>query len=268
MGVPYMGVGWLAIKKLQWTISCKLGFFRGGYLEDHPRYRKWLGLPPCISYETAIYKGNNHILSGLTITMVINHWTDTWDIPNTCSSVVNGRLFLRQASLGRAGLMMLMCWQKTGRVDLLKRKSFIRKKTWLFGPSKIEWDLPNGPLSVSCDRAIRYPGFFWVRETWVLLEISWIWVSIHTLRIHLPLLSKHQTLRSWHPETETASKQVTTWHPKPDIPRILRATYIFPVTFLSSILRFQPSKRSFCNQNKARLQPVRGYMYLDDRNRF
>ncbi len=35
-------------------------------------------------------------------------------------------------------------------------------KNWM-GPN------PNGPLS--CDRAIRYPGL--VRETWVLLEISW-----------------------------------------------------------------------------------------------
>ncbi len=25
-------------------------------------------------------------------------------------------------------------------------------------PSKIEWDLTNGPRSVSCDRAIRYSG--------------------------------------------------------------------------------------------------------------
>ena len=40
-------------------------------------------------------------------------------------------------------------------------------------PSKIEWDLPNGPRSGSCDRAIRFSGFFGVRETWVLLEISW-----------------------------------------------------------------------------------------------
>ena len=146
MGVPYMGVGWLAIKKLQWTISCKLGLFRGGYLEDHPRYRKWLGLPPFISHEKAIYKGNNHILSGLTITMVINHWTDTWDIPNTCSSVVNGRLFLRQASLGRAGLMMLMCWQKTGRVDLLKRKSFTRKKHDYLVHQKLNGTFPTDPF--------------------------------------------------------------------------------------------------------------------------
>ena len=27
---------------------------------------------------------------------------------------------------------------------------------------------PNGPCSVSCDGAIRYSGFFGVRETWVL----------------------------------------------------------------------------------------------------
>ena len=37
-------------------------------------------------------------------------------------------------------------------------------------PSKIEWDLTNGPRFVSCDRAIRDSGFFraWVRP----LEIS------------------------------------------------------------------------------------------------
>ena len=40
-------------------------------------------------------------------------------------------------------------------------------------PSKIKWDLTNGPRSVSCDRTIRYSGFFGVREKWVLLEISW-----------------------------------------------------------------------------------------------
>ena len=33
-------------------------------------------------------------------------------------------------------------------------------------PSKIEWDLTNGPLS--CDRAMRYSGFFGVRSGTVL----------------------------------------------------------------------------------------------------
>ena len=33
--------------------------------------------------------------------------------------------------------------------------------------------ITNGPRSVSCDPAIRYSGFFGVREKWVLLEISW-----------------------------------------------------------------------------------------------
>ncbi len=37
---------------------------------------------------------------------------------------------------------------------------------------------PNGPRSVSCDRAIRYSGFFGVREKWVLLEISWMVGSV------------------------------------------------------------------------------------------
>ena len=39
-------------------------------------------------------------------------------------------------------------------------------------PSKIEWDLTNGPRSVSCDRAIRYSGFRGPFQ-WVLLKISW-----------------------------------------------------------------------------------------------
>ena len=31
-------------------------------------------------------------------------------------------------------------------------------------PSKIEWDLTNGPRLVSCDQATRYAGFFGVRS--------------------------------------------------------------------------------------------------------
>ena len=37
--------------------------------------------------------------------------------------------------------------------------------TWVFkDPSKIKWDLTNGPRFVSCNRAIRYSGFFGVRS--------------------------------------------------------------------------------------------------------
>ncbi len=36
---------------------------------------------------------------------------------------------------------------------------------------RLNGTLPTDP-KVSCDRAIRYSGFFGVRETWVLLEIS------------------------------------------------------------------------------------------------
>ena len=42
---------------------------------------KWLGSPPFISHEKAIWKGNAQILRGLTITMVIIHWTKSWDDP-------------------------------------------------------------------------------------------------------------------------------------------------------------------------------------------
>ena len=42
-------------------------------------------------------------------------------------------------------------------------------------PSKIVagTESQRTPDQVSCDRAIRYSGFFGVRETWVRLEISW-----------------------------------------------------------------------------------------------
>ena len=49
---------------------------------------------------------------------------------------------------------------------------FVPSKNWR-GPN------PNGPYQVSCDRAIRYSGFFGVREKWVRpLEISWIGLSV------------------------------------------------------------------------------------------
>ena len=38
----------------------------------------------------------------------------------------------------------------------MHQKLFVPKSTTI--PSKIEWDLTNGPRSVSCDRAIRYSG--------------------------------------------------------------------------------------------------------------
>ena len=46
---------------------------------------------------------------------------------------------------------------------------------WFF-PSKLEWDrIPTDPVKSKLrDRAIRYSGFFGVREKWVRsLEISW-----------------------------------------------------------------------------------------------
>ena len=45
----------------------------------------------------------------------------------------------------------------------LGQKETVEKKARIF-PSKIEWDLTNGPYQVSCDRAIRYSGLFGVRS--------------------------------------------------------------------------------------------------------
>ena len=54
----------------------------GRCLEDHPRTCKWLGSPPCISHNKAIWKWNNRRNRGLMITMVMDHhWTNSWDDP-------------------------------------------------------------------------------------------------------------------------------------------------------------------------------------------
>ena len=45
----------------------------------------------------------------------------------------------------------------TANVHVSKEEK-IHKSTICIYPSKIEWDLSNGPLSVSCDRAMRYSG--------------------------------------------------------------------------------------------------------------
>ena len=48
---------------------------------------------------------------------------------------------------------------------------------------KLNGTLPTDPY-VSCDRAIRYSGFFGVRIQWVLLEISWKHISPNKPSIH------------------------------------------------------------------------------------
>ncbi len=58
-------------------------------------------------------------------------------------------------------------------LDSCSRTAPLKDMKQFFGenPSKIEWNLTNGPRSVSCDRAIRYSGLGVLQ--WVLLEISW-----------------------------------------------------------------------------------------------
>ena len=51
-----------------WVMRCGKGC-----LEDHPRYRKWLRSPPIYKPCRVPQPGNNPILRGLTITMVIKH---------------------------------------------------------------------------------------------------------------------------------------------------------------------------------------------------
>ena len=49
-------------------------------------------------------------------------------------------------------------WEKVKREDFLDGIGDMILSEINNGPSKIEWDLTNGPRSVSCDRAIRYSG--------------------------------------------------------------------------------------------------------------
>jgi len=50
------------------------------YLEDHPRTFMWLGWAPIYKpFGRPFGMGINPILRGLTISMVINHWTKSWD---------------------------------------------------------------------------------------------------------------------------------------------------------------------------------------------
>ena len=57
---------------------------------------------------------------------------------------------------------------------------------------------PNGPLSVSCDRATRISGGFGVRGPWVLLEISWIYTCLYTvIYIHREPIQTSGTPNDW-----------------------------------------------------------------------
>ena len=73
-------------------------------------------------------------------------------------------------------------------------------------PSKIEWDLTNGPTLVSCDRTIRYSGFFRGAFSgsvrWRFLGVAM--GSMKRLYIYLYILvdlcgkSIHQGKNRWH----------------------------------------------------------------------
>ena len=93
----------------------------------------------------------------------LNRWVSRISEPSTGSQILRGSDFY--------------CSAKTlhlfGRTKRLEFVTYLRLSQNKMFPSKIEWDLTNGPRSVSCDQAIRYSGFFGVRKQWGLLEISW-----------------------------------------------------------------------------------------------
>ena len=79
----------------------------------------------------------------------------------------------------------------------------VEQSVWLWFNQKLNGTKSQRtPDQVSCDRAMRYSGFFGVRGPWVLLEISWIgWRWIWTFRTcsgkgHLKVILAHIVLVS------------------------------------------------------------------------
>ena len=75
---------------------------------------------------------------------------------------------------------------------------------------EFEWDLTNGPRSVSCDRAIRYSGLG-VRETWVL----WVrLLGLHNFLSNLPGLLRRRggpkRVEFWNPAVWRTVRSLST----------------------------------------------------------
>ena len=60
-------------------------------------------------------------------------------------------------------------WQKKPPKCIFKSPS-----PWQFSIKNQMGPIFHGPLSIKCNRAITYSGFFGVWKQWVLLEISWL----------------------------------------------------------------------------------------------
>ena len=56
---------------LNWWDFKKVPKFSGPHLEDHPRYRKWLGSPP--PFISPFGRGPTSLLRGRKLTIIINH---------------------------------------------------------------------------------------------------------------------------------------------------------------------------------------------------
>ena len=90
----------------------KLRSFGIGCLKNHPRTCKWLGSPPLISHQKAIWKGNNPILRGLTITMVINHLLNGMILQVFVYQTAGEKIFIPSSScrLTKIHLKMVVIW--------------------------------------------------------------------------------------------------------------------------------------------------------------
>ena len=105
------------------------------------------------------------------LSMAENKWV-TGVITLVIGEEFRFRIFLSHLFCPDSGLYRINSNNWWSRLLVFYQREILPKITEC--PSIGLEDLTNGPRSVSCDRAIRYSGFFGVRETWVLLEISWI----------------------------------------------------------------------------------------------
>ena len=118
----------------------------------------------------------------------------TFHLPkNKCSCLNN-----KNSSIDAMQGLDVVCWKWVSPIGSTLYTWVVMLYTWVV-TSPSQWTTilsikngmgpnPNGPRSVSCDRAIRYSGFFGVREKWVLLEISWILFSLRLFLQNIQLL--------------------------------------------------------------------------------
>ena len=102
-------------------------------------------------------------------------WSSNWIISPSFGMNIKKYLSCHQLDDGERVLKLEVNKLKR-KLQSLSRKSLrVGKTHWKVGSIKNGMGPnPNGPRSVSCDRAIRYSGFFGVRSVGPVGQISWI----------------------------------------------------------------------------------------------